>query len=60
MTRYRLYHLADFELAGSDEIEAEDDRSAAVIARGRTGTGWVELWCGPRRVRTILPPAGGG
>jgi hypothetical protein len=57
MARYRLYHLQDFRLTGSDEIEAGDDREAAAIARARATEATVELWCGPRRVRTIPPPA---
>jgi hypothetical protein len=57
MARYRLYHLEDFRLTGSDEIEAANDGEAAAIASRQAAMGTVELWCGARRVRTIDPAA---
>ncbi len=55
MGSYRLYYLEASRFAGSDEIEAADDRETARLARPRADHQTVEIWQGPRRVRTLGP-----
>jgi hypothetical protein len=51
--RYRLYNLQGARLAGLSDLEARDDLQAAELARTAASEGVVEIWCGPRRVRTV-------
>ena len=58
MNYYRLYLLngPGGRFIGFEEIEAVDDVEAVRRAEGFAGEHPLELWCGPRKVRTI-PPA---
>jgi hypothetical protein len=55
MATYNLYHLRAGQLAGSEVIEAEDDREAARIAEARGWGDLVEIWNGAERVRIVRP-----
>ena len=55
MASYRLYSLQGAQLVGRDEILAEDDGGAAQAARARGRGDHVEIWCGDRKIRTVVP-----
>jgi hypothetical protein len=52
---YRLYVLSAPEgrFIGFEEIEADDDVAAVRRAEQFAGERPLELWCGPRKVRSI-------
>jgi hypothetical protein len=54
---YRLYTLSAPEgrFVGFDEIEAADDAEALLSAERFLEDRALELWCGTRKVRTLLP-----
>ena len=55
MTYYRLYMLSQSgdHFIGFEEIEAEDDVTAAHIAEKHRGIHPLELWCGKRKVKSF-------
>ena len=55
MTYYRLYLLAspNGRFIGFEEIEAADDVEAVRIAQEHAGRHALELWCGPRRIKSF-------
>lgn len=52
---YRLYLLKepDGRFVGFEEIQADDDVKAVQAALTYAGAQPMELWCGPRKVKTI-------
>ncbi len=55
VTYYRLYLLAnpDGRFVGFEEIEAGDDVEAVRIAQRYCGKHALELWCGPRKIKSF-------
>lgn len=57
MAYYRLYILSrpDGRFVGFEEIEAVDDVDAVRQAETHVGAHPLELWCGKRKVKSLLP-----
>lgn len=57
MAYYRLYTLSAPEgrFVGFEEIDAADDVEALRSAEGFLKERPLELWCGSRKVRTLIP-----
>jgi hypothetical protein len=52
-----LYHLhPNGRIAGRDDLEAEDDVKAIALADRAERGGAMELWEGPRMIRTFAAP----
>lgn len=57
MRTYYLYHLhPNGRIAGRDDLEAEDDVKAIALADRAARSEAMELWEGPRMVRTFAAP----
>ena len=55
MAIYRLYSCGlNGQADAFDDFEAHDDAAAIVAARGRCRGDQSELWCGDRRVATLI------
>ena len=55
LSYYRLYLLAnpDGRFIGFEEIDAQDDAEAILLAQRHCGIHPLELWCGTRKVKSF-------
>jgi len=53
MFDYRLFHLRDGKIIGTEEFRADSDEAAVVHASELRGGGAAELWHGLRKIWTF-------